>query len=53
MQNDSAEIEEWVGRSQPLTEVSHGVQVRQLAATLNDAQRLAQPKGHAVVGGLA
>ncbi|HQX58421.1 MAG TPA: MaoC family dehydratase N-terminal domain-containing protein [Burkholderiaceae bacterium] len=34
-------IEDWVGRTQSLTDVIHGVQVRQLAATLNDAPRLA------------
>ena len=33
-------IESWVGRSQSHTEVIHGVQVRQLAATLDDAARL-------------
>jgi 3-methylfumaryl-CoA hydratase len=36
-------IEDWVGRSQSLSEVIHGVQVRQLAAMLNDAHRLARP----------
>jgi 3-methylfumaryl-CoA hydratase len=39
----NAAIEDWIGRSQSLTEVIHSVQVRQLAATLNDAGRLARP----------
>ena len=43
MPSADAAIEDWVGRSQSLTEVIHGVQVRQLAATLNDAGRLARP----------
>ncbi len=43
MQDEKNAIEAWVGRSQSLTEVIHSVQVRQLAATLNDAQRLARP----------
>lgn len=43
MQDEKDAIEAWVGRSQSLTEVIHSVQVRQLAATLDDAQRLARP----------
>jgi len=43
MQTADGNIEQWVGRSQSRTEVIHSVQVRQLAATLNDAQRLATP----------
>ncbi len=43
MQTADANIEQWVGRNQSLTQVIHTVQVRQLAATLNDAQRLAMP----------
>ena len=43
METADASIEQWVGRSQSRTEVIHGVQVRQLAATLNDASRLATP----------
>jgi len=34
------ELEQWVGRSQSLTEVMHAVQFRQLAATLDNAPRL-------------
>lgn len=37
------ELEQWVGRSQSLTAVIDAVQVRQLAATLNDAPRLQDP----------
>lgn len=37
------ELESWVGRSQSLTEVIHAVQVRQLAATLDNAPRLQDP----------
>lgn len=44
-------IEEWVGRSQSLTDIIHVVQVRQLAATLNDARRLAQPGAAALPAG--
>ncbi len=43
METVDPDIEQWVGRRQSLTEVIHGVQVRQLAATLNDAGRLATP----------
>lgn len=43
MPSANAAIEEWVGRSQSLTEVIHGVQVRQLAATLNDPARCRDP----------
>lgn len=45
MPTTDANIEQWIGRSQTLTELIHEVQVRQLAATLNDASRLAAPHG--------
>lgn len=45
MESASLSIEQWVGRSQSIIEVIHGVQVRQLAATLNDSARLAAPDG--------
>jgi len=43
MPSAPAAIEDWVGRSQSLTDVIHAVQVRQLAATFNDADRMARP----------
>ena len=43
MEKSDADIAQWVGRSQSRTEVIYGVQVRQLAATFNDAARLATP----------
>jgi 3-methylfumaryl-CoA hydratase len=43
MQSAPPAIETWVGRSQSLTEVIHGVQVRQLAATLDDLARWQDP----------
>ena len=43
MNTTTPELEQWVGRSQSLTEVIHPVQVRQLAAALNDARRLHAP----------
>ncbi len=43
MQTADASIDQWVGRSQSLTQVIHTVQVLQLAATLNDALRLVRP----------
>ena len=43
MASDTAELEQWVGRSQSVVETLHPVQVRQLAATLDDPVRLASP----------
>ncbi|MEO7941580.1 MAG: MaoC family dehydratase N-terminal domain-containing protein [Burkholderiaceae bacterium] len=43
MQEPPAQLEQWIGRSQSMTEVIHPVQVRQLAATLDDAARLGEP----------
>ncbi len=51
MDSAGANIERWVGRTQSLTEVIHGVQVRQLAATLNDAARLATPDASPLAAG--
>ncbi len=43
METATAQLGQWVGRSQSLTEVIDGVRVRQLAATLDDARRLERP----------
>ncbi len=43
MNTPTPELEQWVGRSQSLTEVIHPHPVRQLAAALNDAKRLQEP----------
>lgn len=51
MATDTLALEQWVGRRQSLTETLHAVQVRQLAATLNDAARLERPDAAALPAG--
>ena len=43
MHATTPQLEQWIGRSQSLAEVIHPLPVRQLAATLGDAQRLHEP----------
>ena len=41
--SDTLVLEQWVGRRQSLTETIHPVQVRQMAAAMDDPVRLARP----------